>query len=108
MIRSSSLLFVNDYVQPSYASSDTSNSYRNFVYSADWVGTSLRTLTLKEAAEVPSNDFKMGKWPDPILRETAHRINYNLMGSDALKAVAVKLRRTARKNRAVGLAAQQW
>ena len=50
----------------------------------------------------------MGRWPDPILRRKANKIEEDMIGSILVKKVAQKLRKTARINMAVGLAAQQW
>lgn len=78
-----------------------------FQYSADWCGTSLPLLS-PEAA-VAMDRWEMGRWPDPILRRPSEpllfdkgRISQNL----ALRASEM-LRRTAEREGAVGLAAQQ-
>ena len=111
-LQASSFLLVNNNVQPSYAIADnpsTSTLYKNFVYSENWVGTALPKMSLEQAVLMGrSNDFDMGRWPDPILRESANKIQSDMIGSDTLKVVAHKLRRTARVHQAVGLAAQQW
>jgi hypothetical protein len=83
------------------------NLLQNYEYREDWVGTSLPILTLDQAASC-GIFFDMGRWPDPILRRKANHIDEHLMGSESLKSVAKILRRTARVNQAVGLAAQQW
>ena len=113
-IQVSSFLAVNNKnVQPSFAIETEplqlrSNTYQNFVYSNNWIGTALSKTSLEQAATGLLPDFEMGRWPDPILRNTANRISTDYMGSETLRAVAFKLRRTARMNKAVGLAAQQW
>jgi hypothetical protein len=81
---------------------------QNYVYRENWVGTNLQLLSTQQAASISQNDFEMGRWPDSILRRTANKIDDSLFGGEILKSVAQKLRRTARVNQAVGLAAQQW
>ena len=113
-IQASSFVAVNkNNIQPSFAKETeplqlSRNTYQHFAYSNNWVGTALSTTSLEQAAAGSSPDFEMGRWPDPILRKTANRISTDYMGGNTLKAVAYKLRRTARINKAVGLAAQQW
>jgi peptide deformylase len=83
-----------------------------------------------EAAQISQPSYDMGKWPDPILRRPASPvpISYwikkekqndgntitindddtnNNMYKFSIRDIANKLRRTARENGAVGLAAQQ-
>ena len=81
---------------------------QNYMYSENWVGTSLPILSLELAVATGESDFQMGRWPDPILRRTASKIEATMMGGPLLNSLAKKLRRTARVNKAVGLAAQQW
>ena len=82
---------------------------QNYVYNHNWVGTSLSLLSLEQAASSTfQSDFPMGRWPDPILRKSASKIDQEMMRGALLTSVANKLRRTARVSRAVGLAAQQW
>lgn len=94
-------------------SSYDQNNMQNFVYSNEWTGTGLELLSFQQAASlaVSTNSyFSMGKWPDPILRRPASKVKFASESSsllDDLKAIADTLRRTARLNGAVGLAAQQ-
>lgn len=86
-----------------------SQTLQNYVYNQNWIGTSLSLLSLEMAASTTiQSDFPMGRWPDPILRRSASKIDQEMMGGVLITSVANKLRRTARINRAVGLAAQQW
>ena len=79
----------------------------------DWQGTSLRRLSLSEAYSecIGSDTFAMGKWPDPILRLPSSTVPpstfQNEKSFEQLRFVAQCLRNTARKEGAVGLAAQQ-
>jgi len=96
-----------------------------FVYSDSWTGTRLKIMTLNDATTCGafskdiSNDsvrylWTMGKWPDPALRIPAKPLDpvmwlagpYSTEGQQ-LKFAASILRDTARKEGAVGLAAQQ-
>eukprot|EP00521_Asterionellopsis_glacialis_P014173 CAMPEP_0195297044 /NCGR_PEP_ID=MMETSP0707-20130614/20707_1 /TAXON_ID=33640 /ORGANISM="Asterionellopsis glacialis, Strain CCMP134" /LENGTH=415 /DNA_ID=CAMNT_0040358731 /DNA_START=1 /DNA_END=1248 /DNA_ORIENTATION=- len=94
---------------------------QNYQYSKDWTGTSLILKSPSEAASMaweasridnPSNSkngvltFPFAQWPDPILRRPASPIPPNFSRDD-LRKVAQLLRKTARKEGAVGLAAQQ-
>ena len=81
---------------------------QNYVYSENWIGSSLPILSLEQAASQKENHYEMGRWPDPILRRKANKIEEDMIGSILVKKVAQKLRTTARINMAVGLAAQQW
>lgn len=81
---------------------------QNYVYSENWIGSSLPILSLEQAASQKENHYEMGRWPDPILRRKANKIEDDMIGSILVKKVAQKLRKTARINMAVGLAAQQW
>ena len=96
-----------------------------FVYSDSWTGTRLKIMTLNDATTSGafsrdiSNDsvrylWTMGKWPDPALRIPAKPLDPAmwLAGPSStegqqLKFAASILRDTARKEGAVGLAAQQ-
>lgn len=49
----------------------------------------------------------MARWPDPVLRIPAQPVSDSLWNSDTLFTIATMLRQTARKEGAVGLAAQQ-
>ncbi len=128
-----------DVIQKNTINRNDINDINNINNNDNWVGTSLPLLSIEEAAAeagvgVGGNNFDsasafaMGRWPDPILRRSASKINFgfdshfensgngngngNGSGSGntrtSLKVVANKLRRTARVNKAVGLAAQQW
>jgi peptide deformylase len=82
-----------------------------------WQGTSLDVVSLQDAAKQisdqhPSNpSLLMGRWPDPVLRRVASPIPLSVFKSadqlTQLQLVALALRNTARKEGAVGLAAQQ-
>ncbi len=83
----------------------------------NWHGTALPgPLTLSEACSQQLLDksnllLSMGKWPDPMLRHPASRVPTYVFQNEILRKqlqlVATALKNTARKERAVGLAAQQ-
>jgi peptide deformylase len=86
----------------------------NYVYSDSWTGTNLKLLSYEQAASLSgdqlSSTYAMGRWPDPILRRAASPLPLEIMkskGENYIPDIANALRRTARKNGAVGLAAQQ-
>eukprot|EP00979_Chaetoceros_neogracilis_P008190 scaffold1818_cov326-Chaetoceros_neogracile.AAC.1 len=105
----------------------------NFVYKSNWKGTALPLLSFTEASSFPQSSYDMGRWPDPILRRPASAVKVNsastrrkhdsnnnndnhdngnsstnsAIPSISIQKIANKLRRTARINGAVGLAAQQ-
>ena len=73
-------------------------------------------MTLKEAASFIGQQsshpiLPMGRWPDPILRKIASPVPLSVLQSadqlEQLRQVAMALQNTARKEGAVGLAAQQ-
>jgi len=82
-----------------------------------WQGTSLPgPLSLSDACsslrvDIAEPFLNMGRWPDPILRHPSAPIPpfvfQNKNELEQLQLVAVALRNTARKEGAVGLAAQQ-
>lgn len=83
-----------------------------------WRGSSLEVLSLNSAAKVlldqhvANPTLPMGRWPDPALRRAAARIPESVFQSTnnellQLQSVASALKNTARKEGAVGLAAQQ-
>lgn len=81
-----------------------------------WQGTALPgPLTLSEACtQLIDNSkpyFNMGKWPDPMLRHPASHVHadvfQNEIQREQLQLVAAALMNTARREEAVGLAAQQ-
>ena len=82
-----------------------------------WQGTSLPTLSLSDAYNqlmmMANSEPKliMGRWPDPILRQPSSPIPLSTFQKnqqlEQLQLVASALRNTARKEGAVGLAAQQ-
>jgi len=84
-----------------------------FVYSDSWTGTCLTIQYLEDAVVTSNSDeWTMGRWPDPILRHSANPIDPTIwLGSSInqqkLQRVATMLRDTARREGAVGLAAQQ-
>lgn len=100
----------------SSSSSLTTIPLQNYVYRDDWVGTALPLLSPEQAADMGvlgesynGSTYKMGRWPDPILRRpSSTMIDIPKFGLDRIQSIALKLRRTARENQAVGLAAQQW
>ncbi|KAL3793049.1 hypothetical protein HJC23_003057 [Cyclotella cryptica] len=83
----------------------------------NWKGTSLDVISLEDAAQRismqsnPKPTLPMGRWPDPILRRPAASIPSTVFQSSTqlqhLQSVAMALKNTARKEGAVGLAAQQ-
>eukprot|EP00956_Cyclotella_meneghiniana_P027476 scaffold61599_cov72-Cyclotella_meneghiniana.AAC.3 len=82
----------------------------------NWQGTALNSMTLKEAASFIGQQsshpiLPMGRWPDPILRKIASPVPLSVLQSadqlEQLRQVAMALQNTARKEGAVGLAAQQ-
>lgn len=98
--------------------------------SITWQGTSLSLLSLQDAYEISINQptngglvvFPFAHWPDPILRRPASVVKVNSNNQQQqqrdspsastelltkLQTVARTLQRTARKEEAVGLAAQQ-
>lgn len=93
-------------VRPS--SAETIPYLQNFKYYDDWVGTSLKILSVQDAASWKDQVFPFGHWPDPILRRKASLIHFEQIDRNDLEKIAMKLRTTARDKGAVGLAAQQW
>lgn len=95
---------------PGTASSSSSDT--GFVYSNDWTGTKLPLLSLQEAVDgaknkEPYGSWPMARWPDPILRRPASPVDTSLFGTETLALACRYLEQTARRERAVGLAAQQ-
>ena len=88
---------------------------RNYIYTDKWQGTSLGLLSYQQAAALSSekklsSSYAMGRWPDPILRRPASPVPLAMMKNkteNCIIDIANALRRTARENGAVGLAAQQ-
>lgn len=83
-----------------------------FVYSPEWTGTKLPLLTLQEALQDENilreyGQWRMGRWPDPILRRPATEVDSSWFGSSSLQTACDILARTAQAEGAVGLAAQQ-
>jgi peptide deformylase len=91
-------------------------NYRSILL-PNWHGTALPgPLTLSEACSQQLLDksyplLTMGKWPDPMLRHPASRVPTYVFQNEILckqlQLVATALKNTARKEGAVGLAAQQ-
>ncbi len=88
--------------------------------SSEWSGTNLPLLMLQKDQLISSiamnNTYSrekgiivlpMARYPDPILRRPAKEIDSKWFGTDELYDLAYALQITARKNGAVGLAAQQ-
>lgn len=82
----------------------------------NWQGTALNGMSLREAAQFIDRQsshsiLPMGRWPDPILRKIASPVPLSVFQSvdqlKQLRQVAMALQNTARKEGAVGLAAQQ-
>lgn len=92
---------------------DTLLKQQPFKYSEEWIGTLLPRLDLAEAVDRFQKDedntavWPMGRWPDPALRIPAEPVAEKWFGTDTLKRACDLLVRTARRNEAVGLAAQQ-
>lgn len=88
--------------------------YKPFSF-PNWEGTSLPgPLSLSEACErlIDSEPvLQMGRWPDPILRQPSLTVPSSVFRHkelfNQLRVVARALRNTARKEGALGLAAQQ-
>jgi len=92
-----------------------------FAYSNTWTGTNLKILSLEDATKSDAYEkensglyWKMGKWPDPALRIPAKPVDSRFFSEgssvgqqEMLKLAANILRDTARREGAVGLAAQQ-
>lgn len=77
-----------------------------FHYADDWIGTKLPILSLEDSAK--RLHWDMGKWPDPILRIPAALVDMDrFQGTKLLRHACDELRKTAKVNGAVGLAAQQ-
>jgi peptide deformylase len=76
-----------------------------FQYSDTWTGTDLKLLSLPESAQ--HSQWDMARWPDPILRRPASPVEAQWYGTDALQRACQLLQQTARREQAVGLAAQQ-
>jgi peptide deformylase len=75
-----------------------------------WIGTNLPLLSLEQAVEQSHSNnmtWKMGRWPDPILRQRAMPVDEKWFTSQTLQQAATLLKSTADHNGAVGLAAQQ-
>jgi peptide deformylase len=95
---------------------EVNNNLRNYYTPSlpNWKGTSLSgPLSLSEAYSrlVQGGSLQMGRWPDPILRIPSTPIPFTVFQNQdqlkQLRTVATALRNTARKEGAVGLAAQQ-
>lgn len=79
-----------------------------FVYSKDWSGSLLSPMSLEDAVQLSKDSsWPMARWPDPILRRAASDIDSRYFGTSTLRKACDMLRRTAIKEKAVGLAAEQ-
>jgi peptide deformylase len=87
------------------AASNAGNGQLNFRYSNDWTGTSLPLITLQDAAKMDA--WNMARWPDPVLRRPADAVDPSYFDTVTLQSACRLLQTTARRERAVGLAAQQ-
>jgi peptide deformylase len=76
-----------------------------FRYSDDWSGTQLNLRSLQES--VLPLKWPMGRWPDSILRRPASPVDPQWYASATVQTAATLLKQTARREGAVGLAAQQ-
>jgi peptide deformylase len=80
----------------------------SLVYSDEWTGTALSLVTVQESAAASTREYwPMAQWPDPILRHVAAPVEQELFGTAALQTACRRLERTAIREKAVGLAAQQ-
>ncbi|GKY95109.1 hypothetical protein MPSEU_000474800 [Mayamaea pseudoterrestris] len=77
----------------------------NFPYRSDWKGTSLPLLIVAQAATL--NEWTMARWPDPILRRPADPVPNDMFSTEMLRIVCSSLKDTARREKAIGMAAQQ-
>lgn len=80
-----------------------------FRYSEQWTGTALPWIDITTAVDQAKNtqQWPMGRWPDPMLRRSAEPVDQTLLGTEELRLACDFLRNTATANKAVGLAAQQ-
>ena len=81
------------------------STLENFRYNEAWTGTDLQLLDIEEASQ--RLIWGMGRWPDPILRRSAAGVDEKWFGTQTLRRVTELLEKTATRNKAVGLAAQQ-
>lgn len=88
---------------------DDDDITHGFEYSAEWTGTRLPLVDLETASLTAStsSSWNMARWPDAVLRHPASPVDEGWLGTATLQRAAKTLIRTARKHRAVGLAAQQ-
>lgn len=92
---------------------DANPVQQGFPYSSDWTGTRLGHMDLETSVRIPplgpqhQQSWDMGRWPDPILRHAALPVDERWYGTECLQHAAHRLIRTAKAQRAVGLAAQQ-
>jgi peptide deformylase len=77
----------------------------HFRYADDWIGTQLGLRSLNDSVQL--SNWPMGRWPDPILRRPATPVDPLWYGSTTLETATTLLKQTARREGAVGLAAQQ-
>jgi peptide deformylase len=81
--------------------------------STRWTGTNLKLQSIEEASSLAlasKNDhayWAMGRWPDPMLRRPADPVDPQWYGTGTLTRAGRLLTETARREGAVGLAAQQ-
>ena len=77
----------------------------------NWEGTSLNLMSPSDAINYlnvqQTDQFPMAKWPDPILRIASFPTPSKILNTPTLHRIGNALRKTARSNQAVGLAAQQ-
>ncbi|KAI2506048.1 Removes the formyl group from the N-terminal Met of newly synthesized protein [Fragilaria crotonensis] len=91
---------------PDYADDGITHGFQ---YSTEWTGTRLPLVDLETASLTAStsSSWNMARWPDAVLRRPASPVDERWLGTETLQRAAKMLIRTARKHRAVGLAAQQ-
>jgi peptide deformylase len=93
------------------ATVNSPNLQHPFKYSDQWTGTSLPQISLTEAVfqarQSSDGVWKMGRWPDPILRLPAESVPSTAFGTSTLQTSVETLIRTAQHYQAVGLAASQ-
>ncbi|KAG7339292.1 peptide deformylase [Nitzschia inconspicua] len=91
------------------ANADASTAALDSESTVPWTGTHLQLKSLGEAVTPDSQlqYWSMGRWPDPILRHPAETVEEKWFNTPTLRQAVTLLKRTADRNGAVGLAAQQ-
>ena len=108
--------FIQQGLSTFFLSIDHSTTYRkgnegSIVDSTEWTGTALTIRSLNQAVSCDNSGYTenwpMARWPDPVLRHPASEVSQRYFKTDSLKRACALLRNTARKEGAVGLAAEQ-